>query len=208
MVSVLTAGSSGLAGLRAAAVLRLRQFVAGVIDHVPLRTGRWQGNLKTHKAFGKHDDGDQQQAFEQPADEHTAIRKHANRRFSGEALRRAGERWAKSRFEFFPSRRPFDQQVRWLGPLLVYGTIVCLTIVCRTIGDFGNGGNFWHVSNALFSGGVPTSVVCQKRSWILRYFGVFCVLASLWRWNRSFWEIWKGCLACIPLQAGLLESKI
>ena len=38
MVGLLTAGASGLAGLRAAAVLGLRQFVAGIIDDVPLQT--------------------------------------------------------------------------------------------------------------------------------------------------------------------------
>ena len=102
VVGLLTAGASGLAGLRSSPVLSLRQFVAGVIDDVPLRA-RWRGgNLKTHKAFGEHDDRDQQQALQQPAGEHAAIREHANGRFSGQAPRRAGERRAQRRLELFP----------------------------------------------------------------------------------------------------------
>jgi len=94
VMSLLTAGASGLAGLRAAPVLGLRQLVARVIDDVPLGLGWRKRYLKTHKAFGEHDDRDQQQALEQPADEHAAIREHANGRFSGQALRRAGQRRA------------------------------------------------------------------------------------------------------------------
>jgi hypothetical protein len=58
MVGLLTAGASGLAGLRAAPVLGLRQFVAGVIDDVPLEAGWRSGGLKTLKALGEHDDRD------------------------------------------------------------------------------------------------------------------------------------------------------
>ena len=92
VVGLLAAGASGLAGLRAAPVLGLREFVAGVVDHVPLRTSWRSGDLKTHKAFRQYDDRDQQQAFEQPAEEHAAIREHTNGRFSRQAPRRAGER--------------------------------------------------------------------------------------------------------------------
>jgi len=92
VVGLLAAGASGLAGLRSAPVLGLRQFVAGVIDDVPFGMSWRQGELKTHEAFGEHDDRDQQQAFEQPAEEHAAIREHANGRFSRQAPRRAGER--------------------------------------------------------------------------------------------------------------------
>ena len=94
VVGLLTAGASGLAGLRAAPVLGLRQFVAGVIDDVPLGTSWRSEGLQTGKAFGDHDERDQQQTLEQPADEHAAIREHANGRFSGQALRRTGERGA------------------------------------------------------------------------------------------------------------------
>jgi len=92
VVGLLAAGASGFTGLRPAPVLGLRQFVAGVIDDVPLRTSWRKGDLRTGKALGEHDDRDQQKAFEQPADEHAAIREHANGRFSGQAPRRAGER--------------------------------------------------------------------------------------------------------------------
>jgi len=61
-----------------------------VIDHVLLGTSRRSGDLKTHKVFGEHDERDQQQALEQPGDEHASIRKHANGRFSGQAFRGGG----------------------------------------------------------------------------------------------------------------------
>ena len=94
VVGLLAAGAPGFAGLRAAPVLDLRQFVGGVIDDVVLRASWRVGNLKTRKVFGEHDDRDQQQALEQPAGDHAAIREHANGRFSGQGLRRAGERRA------------------------------------------------------------------------------------------------------------------
>ena len=52
MVSLLTAGASGLAGLGSAAVLSLRQLVAGVIDDVPLRTGGGGGISRLTKRSG------------------------------------------------------------------------------------------------------------------------------------------------------------
>jgi hypothetical protein len=58
VVGLLAAGASGLAGLRSAPVLGLRQFVAGVIDDVPLEAGCRSGGLKTLKALGEHDDRD------------------------------------------------------------------------------------------------------------------------------------------------------
>jgi hypothetical protein len=67
VVGLLTSGASGLAGLRSATVLRLREFVAGVIDHVLLGAGGRSGDLKAHKVFGEHDERDQQQTLEQPA---------------------------------------------------------------------------------------------------------------------------------------------
>src|SRR5208337_910100 len=102
MVGLLAAGASGLASLRSTLILSLRQFVSGVVDDIPVQARGSGWNLKTGIAFGKHDDRDQQQALEQPAGEHAAIRKHANRRFSGEALRRAGERWTEGGLELFP----------------------------------------------------------------------------------------------------------
>ena len=129
VVGLLTAGASGLARLRSAPVLRLRQFVAGVIDDVLLGASCRSGDLKTDKVFGEHDERDQQQALEQPGDKHAAIREHANGRFSSERLRRAGERGAYGGLELFPGGGPSHQQVRRLGPLGV---------------DFGDGGNFGH----------------------------------------------------------------
>ena len=93
VMGLLTAGAPRFAGLRSAAVLGLRQFVAGVIDNVLLGASGRSGDLKTHKVLGEHDERDQQQALEQPGDEHAAIREHANGRFSGQAFWRAGERW-------------------------------------------------------------------------------------------------------------------
>ena len=94
VVGLLTAGASGLARLRATPVLGLRQFVAGVVDDVLLGASWRKREFKTHKVFREQDDCDQQQALDQPASEHAAIREHANGRFSSQGLRRAGERWA------------------------------------------------------------------------------------------------------------------
>lgn len=94
MVGLLTSGASGLASLRSSPILSLRQFVSGVVDDVPVQARGSGWDLKTLKAFGKHDDGDQQQALEQPAGEHAAIREDANGSFSGQGFRRAGESWA------------------------------------------------------------------------------------------------------------------
>jgi hypothetical protein len=59
MVSLLAASASRLSGLGASAILRLRELIARVVDHVPLRT-RWRkGHLKTRKALGEHDNRNQ-----------------------------------------------------------------------------------------------------------------------------------------------------
>src|SRR5208282_5893506 len=92
MVGLVAAGASGFAGLRAAAILGLRQFVSRVIDYVPVQASGRSGHLKTLKARGEHDDRDQQQQFEQPAGEHSAIREDADGRFSGKGFWSAGER--------------------------------------------------------------------------------------------------------------------
>src|ERR1700722_1564297 len=76
VVSLLTSGTPRLAGLRSAAVLRLRQFVARVVDNVRLRT-RWRRrNLQTYKALRNHNNGDQQKTLDQPANQHAAIWEH------------------------------------------------------------------------------------------------------------------------------------
>jgi hypothetical protein len=85
--------------------------------------------LQAGYVLGKDDDGDEHEAFEQPTQEHAAIGKDADRRFSGERFGSARESGAKSGFEFLPGRRPFDEQARWLGPLH---------------GGIGNGFDFGH----------------------------------------------------------------
>jgi len=152
MVGLLTSGASRLASLRAASILSLRQFVSGVIDDVPVQARGSGRNLKTGIAFGEHDDGNQQQALEQPASQHAAIREHANGSFSGEALWRAGERWTERGLELFPARGPFHQQARRFGPLILW----------PTINGFGNGDNFGHFFDCIVSGGFVLVVVCQK----------------------------------------------
>ena len=59
-MGLLTAGASGLTGLRSASVLGLRQFVAGVIDDIPLGTSERSLDLKSRKVFGEHDERDEQ----------------------------------------------------------------------------------------------------------------------------------------------------
>src|SRR5258707_14265440 len=103
VMGLLTAGASGLARLRSTPVLRLRQFVAGAIDDVPLGTGGRSRDLKSGKVFREHDERDQQQALQEPAREHAAIWEHANGSFSCQRLRGAGECRAKSGLELFPS---------------------------------------------------------------------------------------------------------
>lgn len=119
VVRLLTSGASRFARLRAAAILRLRQLVAGIIDDIPLRARWWRRDFEADEALGEHDDGDQQQALEQPADDNAAIGKDADGRFSGEGFRRARESGTQGGFEFIPWRRPFDQQARRIGPLLL-----------------------------------------------------------------------------------------
>ena len=63
MVGLLAARASGPAGLRPATILRLRQFVARVIDYIPLRTNCLDGGLKLCKFLRDHDESDQQKAF-------------------------------------------------------------------------------------------------------------------------------------------------
>jgi hypothetical protein len=92
VVGLPTTGASSFTSLCAASILRLRQFVAGVIDHVPLRVSWGERKFETDKVFGDYDHGDQQEALKHPANEHAAIREHANRRFSGQGPRRASER--------------------------------------------------------------------------------------------------------------------
>jgi hypothetical protein len=152
MVGLLASGASRLASLRSTSILSLRQFVSGVVDYVPVQARGSGWNLKTGIAFGEHDDRNQQQALEQPASQHAAIREHADRRFSGEALWRAGERWTDGGLELFPSRRPFHQQARRFGPLILW----------PTINGFGNGDNFGHYFDCVVSGGFVLVVVCQK----------------------------------------------
>ena len=137
VVGLLAARASRPAGMRAAPVLRLRQFVAGEIDDVLLGM-RWrQGEIKTHKAFGKNDERDQQQALDQPAGEDASVGEDSNRGFSSQGLWRASERGTPSGLELFPWRRPFHQQARRLGPLS---------------DRFGNGGNFDHLLRTTFLG--------------------------------------------------------
>ncbi len=73
MVGLLASGAPRFAGLRSAPVLRLRQFVAGIVDDIPLRMVRRKRDFKAGKRSGSTMDNDQQKAFEQPGDEDAAI---------------------------------------------------------------------------------------------------------------------------------------
>ena len=149
VVSLLSSSASGFAGLRAAAILRLRQFVTGVVNDVGLRMIGNGRKFEGHKMRRDFDDGDEQQAFEKPAEEHPAIGEHAGRRFSGEALGSAGEGGAERGFKFLPRRGPFDEEAWRLGPLR---------------GLFGNGFDFRHLGLFYLFGGFCTSVACPKGS--------------------------------------------
>ena len=94
MVGLLTTRASRSSGLRAGAVLGSRQLVTGVIDDIPLGMIGRNRNLHIREATGKDDKSNQQQELDEPAYEDSAIGEDANRRFSGERLRRADERGA------------------------------------------------------------------------------------------------------------------
>ncbi len=118
-MSMLASGASGFAGLCAASVLRLWQFVGGVVNHVVLRMRGSVGDLEADEASGKHDDSNQQQRFEHPTREHAAIGEDADGRFSGEGFGRARKGGTERGLEFFPARRPFNQQMRRVGPPVI-----------------------------------------------------------------------------------------
>ena len=85
--------------------------------------------MKTGNVFRKDDDCDEEKTFENPTDEHSAVGKDADWSFSGESFGRARESGTKSGFEFFPGRRPLDEQMWWFRP---------------DDGRFGNGLDFGH----------------------------------------------------------------
>jgi hypothetical protein len=96
MVSLLAAGTSGFAGLRAAAVIRSRQLVAGVVDYIELLSCRSCGHFKTGKPFRQDDDRDDKEALQQPRRDQAADWEHSNRSFSRQPLRRPHQRRANS----------------------------------------------------------------------------------------------------------------
>jgi len=116
--------------------------------------------------LGNLDDPDEQKTFEKPAEEHSAIGKHADGGFSGESLGSASEGGAKGGLELDPRRRPRDEEAGRIGPrvacpmivrlMIVVLTIVVLTIIVLTIIvltiEFGNGNDFWHVWSVLLLG--------------------------------------------------------
>jgi hypothetical protein len=83
VMGLLSAGASGLAGLRSAAILRLGQFIARVINHILLRVIRRQREFETDQVFGNFDERKQQQTFDQPARQHSPVGEHADGRLSG-----------------------------------------------------------------------------------------------------------------------------
>jgi hypothetical protein len=76
MFCLVTAGTSCFSRLRAALIFRTRQLIARVIDHVFLRMVGHERDLGAPEVAGQNDRRDQQQAFEQPPDEHPSIREH------------------------------------------------------------------------------------------------------------------------------------
>jgi hypothetical protein len=129
VMSLLSARVPWLSRFRSSAILRLRQLVSRVIDHVPFWLRRRREWLQAGNVLGKNDDCDQHEAFKHPTEEHAAIGKDSDGSFSGESFGSARESGTKSGLEFFPGRRPFDEQARWLGPLK---------------GGIGNGLDFGH----------------------------------------------------------------
>jgi|ERR1035438_9382675 hypothetical protein len=116
VMSLLTSGASGFAGLSAAAIFSLRQFVAGVIDDIPLRMRGRKGHLDAEVALRKNDEHHEEDEFQQPGCEHSAIGKHSDGSFSGEMLWRAGEREREGGLELVPTRGPWDQELRRFRP--------------------------------------------------------------------------------------------
>jgi len=78
VVGLLSAGASGLAGLRSTAILRLGEFITRVINHILLRMIRRQREFETDQVFGNFDERKQQQTFDQPASQHSPVGEHAD----------------------------------------------------------------------------------------------------------------------------------
>jgi hypothetical protein len=83
VMGLLASGVPWLAGLSAAAILRLRQFVAGIINHILLRAVRRQWKVKADESAGKQNEREQQKAFDDPSGKNPAIGEYADGRFSG-----------------------------------------------------------------------------------------------------------------------------
>ena len=89
VMGLLAASAARLASLRASVIGRLRQFVSGVINNIPLGL-RWRNKwLKTGNALRKNDHGDEEEALDQPGAEQSTIGEDADGRFSGQSLGRS-----------------------------------------------------------------------------------------------------------------------
>ena len=96
--------------------------------------------MESSNARGKDDHGNEQQTFKSPGNEHSPIREHAHRSFSGERDRSAFEGRTPGSLELLPGGRPLDKEARRFGPL---------TGAWRA---FGNGVDFDHVTVGAFGG--------------------------------------------------------
>jgi hypothetical protein len=141
VMSLPTSSASGFAGLSAAAIFGLRQFVAGVVDHIPLRMRGRKRHLHAEVALGKNDEHHEEHEFQQPGCEHSAIGKHSDWRFAREMLWRAGEREREGGLELAPARGPLHEELRRFRPRF------------RPLCDrFRNDFYFWHGWTRLFEG--------------------------------------------------------
>jgi hypothetical protein len=111
MVRFLTSGPSSGAGVGAAEVLDVRQFIARVVDHpIGLQPG-WSVGAEAVNLLRKHDDDEHAEAFEQQRGDHAPVRSNTVGSFAGQARARAAKGRTDGGDELLPARRPLDQQL-------------------------------------------------------------------------------------------------
>jgi len=112
MAGFATTGSSGASCTCSTVVFGLRQFVAGVIDDIPLGSCGRSIRPQTSQLERHIDNGNENKRLEQPSRKHAAIGKHPNWSFASQRIGRLGKCRPNGSAKFVPGRRPLNQQLR------------------------------------------------------------------------------------------------
>src|SRR4029077_12466350 len=111
MMRFFASRTAAFAGLGAAAILNLRQFVCRKIDDVVLRRRRRHIRPHAGQFCRDNDQKRQEDGFHPPREKDAAHGKKAGFGFAGESNGRAAEGRTDVSSELLPGRRPFDQQL-------------------------------------------------------------------------------------------------